>query len=108
MGARAVNVALGLWLFLSAFLWPHNRPESVNAIVVGMAAVTAALAALGGLRWCSYVNATLGGWLIVSALFLPRASMATFWNHVFVGLGLALFGFARDLRDIRHRTPGPT
>jgi hypothetical protein len=105
MGARVLNAVLGVWLFVSVFLWPHSAAQRNNAWVVGIVAVTAALAGLRGVGWGRRVNALLGGWLIVSALFLPRASMWTFWNHVAVGFGLVLFGLAPSLGSIRRRTP---
>jgi hypothetical protein len=95
MGPRLINALLGLWLFFSAFLWPHTPVERTNAWVVGMLAVTAALVGLSG--------RTLGGWLVVSAILLPRFTAATFWNHLLVGVALAFFAMVARLPDIRDR-----
>lgn len=103
--ARAINAALGFWLFWSAFLWPHTPRQFHNAWIVGALAVTAALAGLGGLKGARFFNAALGGWLIISALLWPIAHPATFWNHVLVGLFLAALGLAPDLGAWRRRTP---
>jgi formate hydrogenlyase subunit 4 len=105
MGARAINAVLGLWLFVSVFLWPHSRPQTITATVVGMLVVTAALAGLGGVRWARLVSAGAGGWLLLSALLLPIVSTATFWNHVVVGLAVGALGVSQDLRTFRHRRP---
>jgi hypothetical protein len=105
MGARTINAILGLWLFTSAFVWPHGRAQFTNATVVGMLAVTLALLGLRGRTWPRLSNTALGGWLILSSLFLPRVSMATFWNHIFVGLAMALLGASPGLRNLRRRTP---
>jgi hypothetical protein len=105
MGARAINAILGLWLFMSAFAWPHGRAQFTNATVVGMLAVTMALLGLGGRKWPRLSNVALGGWLILSSLFLPRVSVATFWNHLVVGLAMALVGASPDLRHLIRRTP---
>jgi hypothetical protein len=105
MGARAINAILGVWLFTSAFVWPHGRAQFVNATVVGMLAVTLALLGLGGRRWPRLSNTALGGWLILSSLFLPRWSVATFWNHIFVGFAMALVGASPELRHLRRRAP---
>jgi hypothetical protein len=107
VGARMANAALGLWLFVSAFLWPHGWSQQYNALVVGMVVVTAAVAAIGGARWGRYVNAASGGWLIISALFLSPGLGATFWNHVVVGFLLATLGLSPSLRSFRRREPVP-
>jgi len=103
MGARLINGLLGAWLFLSAVLWPHTAAQRANAWVVGMLAVTAALAGLTGMKGGRMLNAALGGWLILSAVLLPRTSAATFWNHVIVGAALAFFAMVARLPDIRRR-----
>jgi hypothetical protein len=105
LGARAVNAVIGLWLFFSAFLWPHSRFQALNAWVVGALAVTAALAATRGLGWARYLNAALGGWLIVSAILPLGQPPATLWNHVAAGFLLVLFSMLGNLRDIKEH-PG--
>jgi hypothetical protein len=76
-----------------------------NAEIVGMLAVTAAVARYAGVRWAGKFNALLGGWLIVSALLMPRVGMTTFWNHVAVGFCFVLFGLTSSLRHLRRHTP---
>lgn len=102
-----MNAALGLWLFVSAFLWPHSATQRANATIVGLLVVALALAGLAGLRGARYLNAALGGWLVVSALFLPGLTQMTFWNHVVVGVAVALFALAPSLRNARERGPVP-
>jgi hypothetical protein len=94
---------LGLWLFVSAIVWPHTPAQRVNAWVVGVLAVTAALIALRGKKLGRYVNAALGGWLILTALLLPRMTQATFWNHLLVGAAMAFFALVADLGALRQR-----
>jgi hypothetical protein len=100
-----MNAALGLWLFFSAFLWPHGAMQGLNAEIVGMLAVTAALARYAGVRWAGKFCAALGGWLIITAILLPRVGAATFWNHVVVGFCLALFGLTSSIHRLRRHTP---
>jgi hypothetical protein len=102
MGARLINALLGLWLFLSAVMWPHTPAQRTNAWVVGMLAVTAALAGLTGRKAGRLINAALGAWLIISAILLPRLSPATFWNHLLVGAALALFAMVSHLPELRR------
>jgi hypothetical protein len=104
MGARVANVVVGLWLFASGFLWPHTQAQRLSAWIVGLVAVTAALAGLSGHRWGRYVNVAAGGYLIVSSL-VPSIGRATFWNHMLVGLLLAMFGVAPSLAALRERRP---
>jgi chromate transport protein ChrA len=103
MGPRVINAMLGLWLFLSAFLWPHDHFQLINAWVVGIAAVTAALAAVSGLDRGRYLNAALGAWLIISTLLRPMTNLATSWNHLLVGFAMILFGLMTSLRETRGR-----
>jgi hypothetical protein len=104
VGARIANVVVGFWLFVSAFLWPHSQGQRLTAWVVGMVAVSAALAGLSGHRWGRYVNVVAGGWLIVSSL-VPTIGRATFWNHMLVGFLLVMFGLAPSLTALRERRP---
>jgi hypothetical protein len=102
---HALNASLGLWLFLSAFLWPHTHVQGLNAEIVGMLVVTAAIAGLGGAHGMGRLNALLGAWLIISALLLPRLGMATFWNHVAVGSCIVFFGLGLSRRRVRRHGP---
>jgi hypothetical protein len=103
MGARLVNVLLGLWLYLSTFLWRHTQFERTNAWFSGIVAVTAALVGLGNVKVGRYVNALVGAWLIVSALFMAKATPRTFWNNLVVGFALALFAMVPSLSSFRTR-----
>jgi hypothetical protein len=103
MGARAINAVLGLWLFLSAFLWEHGSRQFHNAWIVAAVVISAALAGLQGARWGRRLNATPGGWLVITALFWSRGDAATFWNHTLVGIAVALFAFAPSWSGARRR-----
>jgi hypothetical protein len=109
MGARTAAAVLGVWLFFSAFLWPHGSAQFHNAWITGVLAVTAAMAGLhGGGRVGAlprHVHAALGGWLLVSSLLMQGTTSGTFWNHVFVGFGLLFFGVSPSLRAADRRAP---
>jgi hypothetical protein len=104
MGARIVSALLGLWLYLSAFAWPHTPFQRANAWIAGIVAVTAAVLGLRNIKTGRYVNAVLGAWLIVSALLMPAIRPATLWNHLIVGFALVLFAMASSLPSLRRRT----
>jgi hypothetical protein len=103
LGARAINAAIGTWLFISAFVWRHTYEQLENAWVVGFMAVMMALGGLSGLSWTRYFNVALGIWLVISPLFVHVTSPFTYWNHELVGAGLIVFGLMPRL----HRRPSP-
>ncbi|HVX94792.1 MAG TPA: hypothetical protein VHK47_07780 [Polyangia bacterium] len=91
MGERAANAVIGIWLFCSPFFWFHSLFQRANAWVSGMVVVTAAVSGLGGDRSARYVNAAVGGWLIISAILPVGQSPPTFWNQLVCGFLLAVF-----------------
>jgi hypothetical protein len=102
MSARTITAALGIWLFSSAFLWPHSEVQFRTAWIVGVLAVIGAVASLQGVRGARFVDVALGGWLLVSAVGWA-SDAATFWNHIFVGLALATFGAASTVNAVVRR-----
>ena len=107
MGARLLNLGLGLWLFLSAFLWSHSPQERYNAWIVGVAVVTVAVATVEGAAWGRYFNALCGLWLLVSAFILSSSGGRTFWNHLIVGALIGSVGSMPSLGAFRRRAPVP-
>jgi hypothetical protein len=87
--ARYVNIALGFWLFVTAFLWPHGSGQFINTWLMGLIVAVTAAGALRvpGLR---YVSTAAGVWLIVSLFAWPTVSSPTAWHNVFVGAAIAL------------------
>src|SRR5690606_34265915 len=82
-----VNIALGVWLFISAFIWPHTSAQFNNAWIVGaLSAIVGALA----LRYpdARWANTALGAWLFLSVWFLPTMYSGTLWNHLIVGAAM--------------------
>lgn len=95
--ARYMNVILGIWLVISAFIWPHALAQQTNAWVVGiLAAVFAFLAA--GRDQARYLNTALALWLVASIWVLPSISVATLWNSGIVAAGLFVFSLIPNLR----------
>jgi hypothetical protein len=83
--ARTLNLILGAWMFLSAFLWTHSPVDRVNDWTIGLAIVVFAVIAMTSpaVRW---VNMLLAAWLFVAAFVLPHAHAGTRWNEALVGL----------------------
>jgi hypothetical protein len=105
--ARYINIILGLWMIVSAFLWPHSSSQFTNGWVVGLLSAFAAIIALSA-PGARYVNTVLGAWLFVSAWALPRMMVGTAWNDVLVGIAMfvvSLIPSQAQRFGIHHRTP---
>lgn len=82
---RIINIVLGVWLFISAFIWPHTYAQMTNTWIVGLLiAIVAALAMRA--PQLRYLNTALAVWLFVSVWALPTLMAATFWNNLIVAL----------------------
>jgi hypothetical protein len=104
VGARFVNALLGLWLFLSAFLWPQPFQQRVFSWSIGIMVVTAALLGAAGVKLGRYLNAIFGAWLILSSILRPGLDRVTFWNYLLVGAALVLFALTASLHGLRRRS----
>jgi hypothetical protein len=84
---RVINVILGIWLFISAFAWPHTQAQLTNTWILGALCVVFALVAMG-VPWVRYLNTLLAIWLFISAWALPTSSAGTIWNNVLVAIAI--------------------
>ena len=84
-GPRLATVTLGLWLFVSAFVWPHTAASQINTWMLGL--VIASIAAVGTpsttVRALSTVPAV---WLFLSSFWIADVTEATMWNNAVVAL----------------------
>jgi hypothetical protein len=83
--ARTLNLILGVWLFVSAFLWSHTPADRVSCWAVGIGVIAFAIIAMT-LPVARWVNAALAVWLFISAFALPHLHAGTRWNEVIVSL----------------------
>jgi hypothetical protein len=97
MTTALISSVLGLWMIVSAFLWPHSPAQFSNACFAGGLVLFSALVARRGRPWAMYLVAAVGLWLLVSSLLL-RASAATLWNNLVIGLSLFVLGRAPIMR----------
>jgi hypothetical protein len=74
----------GMWLVVSAFLWPHSDAQMLNVLVVGVSAVVLALVSMR-FDWARYVTAAMAAWLILSTFRFATLSRATLWNNAILG-----------------------
>ena len=83
--ARWVNLVLGVWLFISAFIWPHTSAQLTNTWILGVLCVIFALIAMSTptARW---LNTILSIWLFISVWALPHQNLGTMWNNALVAI----------------------
>lgn len=91
--ARVINIVLGIWLFVSAFLWPHSYAQMNNTWIVGVLCVAFALVAMR-VPEARYLNTLLAVWLFISVWALPRLSIATQWNNALVAIAILAVSLA--------------
>jgi hypothetical protein len=104
-GPRWIPIALGAWLFLSAFLWPHSTGSAINSWIVGLLIVIAGLVALR-MPWMRWVDTALAVWLFLSTLAIPDASRGTLWNNLIVAILVFLASLVPEGLSPMPRRPG--
>jgi hypothetical protein len=105
--ARYLNLALGAWTLVSAFLWRHSEPQFLVTIVVGAVLVIVAPFEVGS-RLVRKISMAAGGILALAAITLPRTTLGTLWHNVLLGLliaGISFFGPPHGV--LRPRPPAP-
>jgi hypothetical protein len=85
--ARLVNIILGVWLFISAFIWPHTTAQMTNTWICGVLCVVFALVAMA-VPVARYLNTLLAIWVFISAWALPTVSLGTIWNNVLCAIAI--------------------
>jgi hypothetical protein len=87
--AGYVNIALGSWLLVSAFLWRQSSALFVNSLLMGFIVIASTVVArvVPGVR---YVTAAAGVWLVASLFAWPIVSAPAVWNNCMVGAAIAL------------------
>jgi hypothetical protein len=90
---RYASATLGLWLIISAYLWPHHEAQLANAWAVGLICICASLASslLPRLR---FLNAALALWLLASSFALPNLSTVTLLTSVAVAAAVLVLSLA--------------
>ncbi len=84
---RGIQILLGVWLFISAFIWPHTMAQRTNAWICGLIAIAFAVIAMREPR-ARWVNTALSIWLFLSTIAMPRVSVGTVWNGIIVAVAM--------------------
>jgi hypothetical protein len=101
MKATWINMAIGVWLFISAFVWPHAMGERVNTWIVGALIALAAAWALyaPSLR---YLNTMFAMWLFISTLMIAHERGATMWHNVIAAVVVFVLSLGAELAPRRR------
>lgn len=85
--ARFLNMAIGAWLIVSAFLWAHSPSSQTNTWICGLLVLGFAAWAM----WANaarYLNTTLAVWLFFSTLSMAYLSSTAVWNNVICAIAV--------------------
>lgn len=107
--ASGLDLAVGAWLFISAFFINSGSPAAFwNALLFGAVVVILAATRLGNYgrvrSWPSWVNAVIGVWVLIAPWALGFAFLeGPRWNHVICGIAIAVLAtwsaLSTDSRD---------
>ena len=87
MTTRIFNALIGIWLFVTAFMWPHTSTEMTVTILAAI--LTFGLAILAIYTFAArYLNAFVAVLLFISALTIPTLARATQWNNAIVAIAI--------------------
>jgi hypothetical protein len=92
MTPRIFNVPAGIWLFVSAFVWPHGAGQlGYTAICGALTVLFAILTSYYG--WARYLTISVGVLLFVLAFAASPWGSATFWNNAIIGVAVTIAAF---------------
>lgn len=101
--ARVINIVVGVWLFISAFIWPHSQAQMTNTWIVGVLAVAFAVAAMRA-EQARYLNTILAVWLFISVWTLPSLTLGTMWNNALAAILMFFASLVPNFVGERART----
>ena len=90
--ARYTNLTLGVWLFTSAFMWPHSPPSRTNTWMVGLSIALLSASAIGAPA-ARFANTATAVWLFFSTITISHYSSDTLWNNAIVASAVFLLSF---------------
>jgi hypothetical protein len=93
--ASGLNILAGVWLIIAPWVLSYSNQSNAvwNEVVVGaVIALVAAARVAAPRQWAelSWINATLGAWLIIAPFVLSYSSAGTptariYWNDILLG-----------------------
>jgi hypothetical protein len=98
----AIDVVLGSWLFISAFLWQHGAGSFNNTWMSGALLGVAGLFAPKS-PLARSICGVVALWLVVSTLLMAGQSPLTYWNNLSVGVVVLVATFLPQARQRARR-----
>jgi hypothetical protein len=83
--ARIINIALGAWVFISAFAFNLAQSPKVDNVIVGAAIALVALWAIWN-EGARYLNTALSVWLVLATVAVFKLTDAPLWSNVITGV----------------------
>ena len=92
--AANVQVALGLWLALSGFLWRHGDVARLHGLVLGLLVVVTSVwhTRTGGRP----LDLKAAGWLLFATPLIDYQCRATAWHNLALSFVMVLTALCRD------------
>ena len=87
MTTRIFNALIGVWLFATAFMWPHAHLAKEITIVAAVLTFVLSIMSMY-VRGARHLNAVVAVFLFLSALTLPALTRATTWNNAIVAIAI--------------------
>ncbi|HEX6837953.1 MAG TPA: hypothetical protein VF334_15350 [Polyangia bacterium] len=90
--ARILNFLLGVWLFISAFVWQHTAAERIDTWILGIWIAVFSLVAMAqpAARW---LNTLAAIWLFFATLAIFHTQPGTLWNNLIVAVIVFILSF---------------
>ncbi len=89
MTTRIFNALIAIWLFATAFMWPHTHLAKEVTIVAAVLTFVLSIMEMY-VRGARYLNAVVAVFLFLSALTLPALIRATVWNNAIVAIAILI------------------
>ncbi|HVV49812.1 MAG TPA: hypothetical protein VHO06_09150 [Polyangia bacterium] len=102
MTTRIFNALLAVWLFVTAFMWPHTHGQFVVTLLASILTFWLAILSIysGAAR---YLNAIVGILLFLSTLAMHSLSRATTWNNAIIAIAIFVVALVdKGPGQIRH------
>ncbi len=77
---RWVSLVLGIWLFISAFVWPHTLAERTDTWILGVLIFCASIGAMF-VPSVRFFNTLFAIWLFFATLIIGHSQPGTLWNN---------------------------
>jgi hypothetical protein len=89
MTTRIFNALIAIWLFATAFMWPHAHLAQEVTIVAAVLTFVLSIMSMY-VRGARHLNAVVAVFLFLSALTLPAMTRATVWNNAIVAIAILI------------------